>query len=77
MLDNNHSRLARTLGEYTVPAEGGSAVYHASSWTRLGKSREFTTYRTRTDETPVELASASISGTAVEFPTTSDPAVSG
>lgn len=75
MLENNDARLARALGEYTVPAEGGSAVYHASSWTRLGKAREFTTYRTRPDETPVELESVSISGTAVEFPTTSDPEV--
>lgn len=77
MLDNNQARLARAIGEYTVPAAGESAVYRASSWTRLGKSREFTTYRTRPDETPVELTSASISGTAVEFPTTSDPEVAG
>lgn len=78
MLDNNHSKLARALGEFTVPQEEGlSASYQASSWMRLGRSRAFSTYMTRPDRTPVELASASITGAEVKFPTTSDPEAAG
>ena len=74
MLRNNHSRLARALGEFTVPQdEGASASYHASSWMRLGKSRSFSSYMTRPDRTPIELVSASIEGTEVKIPTTADP----
>lgn len=72
-MDNNHSRLARALGEFTVPSGSGSAVYQASSWTRLAKRREFSTFTTRPDKTTVELASASMSGSEVTVPTTSDP----
>jgi hypothetical protein len=71
-VDNNRSHIARTLGEFTVPAAGASATYKAASWTKIAKSRDFATYQTHPDRAPVELGSASLTGKDVRYPT-ADP----
>jgi hypothetical protein len=71
-VDNNHTRVARAFGEFTVPAVGASAVYRAIPWTRIAKLREFSNLRAHPDQGPVELGSASMNGTEVGFPTKLD-----
>ena len=67
-MDNNHSRIGRTLGAFTVPAAGTSAVYRATSWATIAKSRDFTSYQTHPDRAPVELGSASLTGKDLRYP---------
>jgi hypothetical protein len=67
-VDKNRSPIAKTLGEFTVPAAGASAVYKAASWTTIAKSRYFATYQTHPDRGPVELGSASLTGKDVHYP---------
>lgn len=68
-MDNNRSLIAKTLGEFTVPAAGASAVYKAAPWTTIAKSRDFTTYQMHPDRAPVELGSASLTGKGLHYPT--------
>jgi hypothetical protein len=72
-LQTNNAGHATAFGEFTVPETGRSAVYQAASWMLLAKSRDFSTDRVGLHRASVELGSASMSGTGVDYPRVPDP----